>query len=135
MFELFVIVATGLLFLLVFLVVMLFVRLRNSSQTPSQFASQFDSVANGLERVERSLRDEISNSRQEAKQDARSQRDEITSALKNFNDSVFNVVTETAGGQKLELTAFGQSLQTQVGGIASLVTGQLQTFSSQLNDV
>ena len=131
MFELLLVIEAALLMLIVF---MLF-RLRRHSEDPAQTLGRFDSLEKGLERVERSLRDEISNSRQEAKQDARSQRDETTAALKNSSDSLFNVVSETAGSQKLELAAFGQSLQTQVSGLASIVSNQLQNFSVQLTDL
>jgi DNA recombination protein RmuC len=135
MFELFTIVAIVVLVLLQIVLVTLLGSLRKTSSDPKQLTNQLDLVGKGLERVEGSLREEISTNRQEAKQDSRSQRDEITAALRNFSDSLFNVVCETAGSQKLELTAFGQSLQTQVGGLASIVTGQLQSFSVELTDL
>jgi DNA recombination protein RmuC len=119
------------LVLLVAILIML-VLLRSGARKPAQVVAQLDSLEKGLERVNRSLRDEIANNRQEAREDARSQRDEVSVSLKNFNDSIFKVVSETSAVQKLELTAFGVSLQAQINGIAGLIAGQLQTFSSQL---
>jgi ABC-type Na+ efflux pump permease subunit len=114
------------LVLLVAILIML-VLLRSGARKPAQVVAQLDSLEKGLERVNRSLRDEIANNRQEAREDARSQRDEVSVSLKNFNDSIFKVVSETSAAQKIELTAFGESLQAQVNGIAGLLTGQLQT--------
>jgi DNA recombination protein RmuC len=133
--DLFPLIATVLLVFLLIMLVAIMYRLRKASGNSGQVTNQLDCLGKELERVERCLRDEFLNGRQEAKQDARSQRDETTTALKNSSDSLFNVVSETAGSQKLELAAFGQSLQTQVSGLVSIVSSQLQTFSVQLTNL
>src|SRR5262249_29599350 len=46
-------------------------------------------------------------------QDSRSQRDELSSALKNFNDSIVRAVGESAGGSKQDLATLGESLRGQ----------------------
>ena len=106
--------------------------MRANTNRPLEISSQLESLEKNLERVERSLRDEVGKNRQEAREDARSQRDEVGKSLRDFNDSLFKVVSGASASQKLDLTAFGDSLQTQVNGIASVMTSQLQAFSNHL---
>ena len=117
MLELLVIVAISLLLLIL---IVLF-RRNNVSQNALEVLTHLVTVENGIERVERIVRDEISNSRQEATQDARSQRDELSSALKNSNDSILKVVSDSTGGSKQELASLGETLRGQVNDIAKLV--------------
>src|SRR5262249_4603321 len=128
MIELFLLITNCVLIIIVLAMV---VR-RSSSNREAQVLSQLDTVEKGLERVERSMREEMSHNSPEGQADSRTQRDELTATLKNFNDSVLRVVSETGGGHNRELTAFGESLQSQVANITSLINGQLGIFSGQI---
>src|SRR5436190_1016119 len=100
MLQLFIIIANFVL--LIILIVLL--RRRGTSENSIQVSGHLDTLQKGVERVERSVRDEITNSRQVSTQDARSQRDELSNTLKNFNDSIVRVVSDSAGGNKQELS-------------------------------
>jgi DNA recombination protein RmuC len=113
-------------------VVFLLFRRRRTSENSFEIVNRLDTLEKGVERVERSVRDEISSNRQVSTQDARSQRDELSNALKNFNDSIVRVVNESAGGNKQELSTLGESLRGQVNDIATLVVGQLKVVPQQL---
>jgi DNA recombination protein RmuC len=115
------------------LLLMLIVLLRRANDSkPSDVLNHLDSVEKGLERVERNMREEIASNRQQAAQDARSHRDEITTAFKNFNDSTFKVINETAGSQKRDLIDIGETLRGQVSDLATVVGEQLRVVPIQL---
>src|ERR1700752_3784880 len=128
MLQLFIIIANFVLLLVLFVLF----RRTGKPENSIHISSRLDTLEHGVERVERSVRDEIANSRQMSTQDSRSQRDELSSALKNFNDSIVKVVSESAGSNKQELSTFGESLRNQVNDIATLVVDQLKVVPHQL---
>ena len=97
---------------LVIAALILQLRMRAIANSPLEVSSQLE-LEKRLERVDRSLRDEVGKNRQEASEDARSPRDKVSLSLRDFNESVFEVGSETSASQKSDLTAFGDSLQTQ----------------------
>lgn len=128
MLQIFIVIANFVL--LAILVVLL--RRSRTSEYPVQLFNRLDTLEKGVDRVERSVRDEVSNIRQASTQEARSQRDELSNSLKNFNDSLVRVVSESAGTNKQELSTLGESLRGQVNDIATLVVDQLRVVPQQL---
>lgn len=117
--------------LLLLIVIVLLLR-NGDSKKPLQVLSRLNSMDEGLQRVERAVREEIANNRQEFAHGAKSQRDETTTAFKSFNDSIFTLISETAGRNKLELTTVGEALRGQVNDIATLVVNQLKVVPEQM---
>lgn len=70
------------------------------------FVARLDLLDKGLDRCERSLRDEIARNREETTLVARQGRDETTSSLKSFGDSLQANMANIAGLQKDQLEAF-----------------------------
>lgn len=68
------------------------------------------SIEKNQERLERSVKEEIANNRQEAGISARQGREEFSGALKTFTDTFLSRMTEIAILQKNQLDAFAQQL-------------------------
>ncbi|MGI9066347.1 MAG: DNA recombination protein RmuC [Pyrinomonadaceae bacterium] len=126
--QLFIIIAS---FVLLVVLIVLIRRSRTSENLLKVF-NRLDTLEKGVERVERTVRDESSSNRQMSTQEARSLRDEVSIALKNFNDSIVRFVSESASGNKQELSTLGESLRGQVNDIATLVVDQLKVVPNQL---
>ncbi|PKN19466.1 MAG: DNA recombination protein RmuC [Deltaproteobacteria bacterium HGW-Deltaproteobacteria-6] len=99
-----------LLFLLV-VVVMQFWLLRRSSVDLTPLATKLDALRDAQERTDRSLRDEISRSRQETQTQSQQERVELAGTLKSFGDSV----------------------QTRMADIAKIQNDQMESFARQLS--
>ncbi|MGA2402693.1 MAG: DNA recombination protein RmuC [Syntrophobacteraceae bacterium] len=91
----------------VFLVILL---RRKGGGDFAAFVPRFDSVDRGLDRCERSLRDEIARNREEATLVARQGREETGNALRSFGDSLQTSMTNIAGLQKDQLETFAGQL-------------------------
>jgi DNA recombination protein RmuC len=97
--------------LLVVAVVMLFLVLQRRTQTdltPVQL--RLDAVEKSHERVERGVREEIARNRDEGARQAQGLREEMSGALKGFNDSVLRQMGEIAQLQKNQLLGFSDQL-------------------------
>src|SRR5208337_4959143 len=94
--------------LLGFIAVSILILLRRSRGRDLAF--RLDSVDKGLDRCERSLRDEIAKNREEATLVARQGREETGNALKSFGDSLQTSMTNIAGLQKDQMEAFAVRL-------------------------
>ena len=98
--------------LLLFLLInagMLALLLRRSSGNPMAAAeARLDLIDKDLERTERLLRDEMSNNREESKQD----RQELNDSFRAFNESVLRRMAENATAQKEQLDIFSGQLKT-----------------------
>jgi len=101
----------GGLVLLLAAVVLLLMLLRKSSQTNAAvLASRLDSFEKTQERIERAVREEVAQSRDELSKAAREQRQELTEAFKTFGDSVVQRMMDVASLQKGQLEAFSSQL-------------------------
>ena len=101
----------GGLVLLLAVVVLLLMLLRKASQTnTTMLASRLDSFEKTQERIERAVREEVAQSRDELGKAAREQRQELTEAFKIFGDSVVQRMTDVASVQKGQLDAFSSQL-------------------------
>ena len=108
--------------LLGFSVVSLLILLRRNRERDLSF--RLDTVDKGLDRCDRSLRDEIAKNREEATLVARQGREETGNALKSFGDSLQTSMTNIAGLQKEQLDIFSERLskltETFAAGLARL---------------
>ena len=95
--------------LLIAAVVLLFMLFRKASQVDG-LASRLDAFEKAQERTERSVREEVAQSRDELGKSAREQRQELTEAFKIFGDSVVQRMMDVAGIQKGQLDAFSNQL-------------------------
>jgi DNA recombination protein RmuC len=97
--------------LLLAVVVLLLMLLRKASQTnAAALASRLDSFEKTQERIERAVREEVSQSRDELGKAAREQRQELTEAFKTFGNSVVQRMMDVASLQKGQLDAFSNQL-------------------------
>jgi DNA recombination protein RmuC len=100
--------------LLGFNVICVLILLRRRGGDFTSFSPRFDSVDRGVERCERSLRDEIAKQlsmvRDDSSANSKTLREEIANSLKNFNDSVLRGMSEVASLQKNQLDIFSERL-------------------------
>ncbi len=97
--------------LLLVVVALLLILLRKSSQTDaSVLASRLDAFEKAQERTERTVREEVAQSRDEMGKAAREQRQELIEALKTFGDSVVKRMMDVASMQKGQLDDFSSQL-------------------------
>lgn len=73
-------------------------------------AARLDTFEKALERIERVVREEVAQSRDELSRGAREQRLELTEAFKTFGNSVVQRMTDAAGIQKAQLDTFSDHL-------------------------
>jgi len=92
-------------------VILLLILFRKTSRSDAPLlASRLDAFEKAQERVERAVREEIAQSRDEQGKAAREQRHELTEAFKTFGDSVVQRMMDVAGMQKGQLDAFSNQL-------------------------
>jgi DNA recombination protein RmuC len=92
-------------------VIVLLILLKRSSQADApMLASRLDAFEKAQERIERAVREEVAQSRDELGKAAREQRQELTEAFKTFGDSVVQRMTDVANMQKGQLDAFSDQL-------------------------
>jgi DNA recombination protein RmuC len=84
--------------------------LRKKGADFAALGPRFDSMDKGVERCERSVRDEIAKNREEATLVARQGREETGNVLKSFGDSLQTSMTNIAGLQKAQLDVFASQL-------------------------
>ncbi len=107
-------------------------RRKGGGDSPT-FIACFDSVEKGLDRCERSLRDEIARNRGEATLVARHGREETGNALKSFGDSLQTNMANIAGLQKDQLEAFTARLarltdsnENRLDALRNVIDGKLK---------
>ena len=139
--------------LALFTLIVLFI-VRRPGLDPSSIKARFDSLEKGLERVERSMNEQISRIREDAVSDARKTREEMAGSLGAMRETLEKrfIALQADSGRRLDqirvdsgirseqqrreitaaLKAFNDSNLKGITGVASLQKGQLETFSSQL---
>ncbi|MDD5669583.1 MAG: DNA recombination protein RmuC [Candidatus Omnitrophica bacterium] len=83
---------------------------RKSSEALLKLESHLCSFDQGFEKIERSMRDEISRNREELSSGAKQTRDELASSLKSFSDNVSGHVRAVGDLQKSQLDTFSSQL-------------------------
>lgn len=101
------------LVLSIFAVILLLMLLRKASRSDAPLlASRLDAFEKAQERIERVVREEVAQSRDEQGKAAREQRQELTAAFKTFGDSVAQRMMDVASMQKGQLDAFSSQLDS-----------------------
>jgi DNA recombination protein RmuC len=101
----------AILVLLAVAVALLIVLLRKGPEDRSPaLDSRLDALEKGLERIERAVREEVAQNREELGKAARDQRQELTESLKVFGDSAGQRMMDAANVQKGQLQAFSEQL-------------------------
>ena len=101
------------LILLVVAVALLLMLLKKASQADiSVLAPRLDAFEKTQERIERAVREEVAQSRDELKKADREQRQELNEAFKTFGDSVVQRMMDVANMQKGQLDDFSGQLST-----------------------
>lgn len=99
------------LVLLVVIAALLILLLRKAAQAnASELAARLDTFEKAQERIERAVREEVAQNREELGKAAREQRQELTEAFKSFGDSVVQRMMDVATLQKGQLDAFSDQL-------------------------
>ena len=96
--------------LLVIIVVLQFWQFRRSAVDLTPLAARLDILRDAQERTDRSLRDEISRSRQETQTLSQQERAELAGTLKAFGDSVQARMADSAKIQMDQMESFGRQL-------------------------
>lgn len=95
------------------LVVMSFQLLkRDSAPLWDQAKTKIDSIERNQERLERTVKEEISRNREEAGNSSRNLREEMMNSLKSFNDSLLNQMQKISSLQNEQFGTFTQQLNT-----------------------
>jgi len=118
--------------LLLAVVLLLFLVLkRTASGGSSQVSGRLDTVEKAQERAERTMRDESAKNRQEAANQTRSLREELTSRLQGFNDSVLKQMTSAAGLQNSKLDNLIKSNEDRLDRLQSKVEQKLTQIQQE----
>ena len=121
--------------LLGFNVICVLILLRRKRGDFASFIPRFDSVDKGLDRCERSSRDEIAKNREEATLVARQGREETGNALKSFGDSLQTSMTNIAGLLKAQLDAFAGQLSILTEATEKKLDSMRETIEHRLHAV
>ncbi len=100
------------LFLLVAVIIILIILLKKSPEAGlPMLTSHFDAFDKAQERVERVIREEVAQNRDELGKAAKEQRQELTEAFKTFGNSVIQRIVDVAGIQKAQLEAMSTAIE------------------------
>ena len=98
------------LFFLLMIVVLQFWQFRRSAVDLAPLTAKLEALQNAQERTDRSLRDEISRSRQETQTLSQQERAELAGTLKAFGDSVQARMADSVKIQIDQMESFGRQL-------------------------
>jgi DNA recombination protein RmuC len=85
---------------------------RDSAPLWDQAKTKIDGIEKNQERLERTLKEEISQNREEAGNSSRNLREEMMNTLKSFNDSLLNQMQKISSLQNEQFGTFTQQLNT-----------------------
>ncbi|MGE5499805.1 MAG: DNA recombination protein RmuC [Syntrophothermus sp.] len=106
-----IIIASAAILVIISFLLFIFSRRGNNSQEISLLKNGLDNISRSIERLESSIKDEFARSRNEQNRENREQRGEMSSAVKNFGDSIAQRLTEIASLQKDQLDSFALILK------------------------
>src|SRR6516165_4898585 len=107
--EIGIIIVSGLLAVLIILEVLRMSR-PGAAVDIAPLQARLEAIERNEERVERSLREELSRNRDEAANQGKALREEVQASLNAFGASVREQMAETSQGQKNQLELFGGQL-------------------------
>jgi DNA recombination protein RmuC len=127
----------ALIILMILVSLLLIIRLlkRRPEEIAVQLQENFTHLENRLERLENSVRDEITRNRGEATLNARQAREELSSALRSFSDSLLNRINETARMQKGQLDSFSKQLLAMTRLNEEKLETMRKTIATQLHNI
>lgn len=99
---------------------------RVTSRETEQLAPRFDMLERNAERLERSLREEISKNRDENARLAREDREELAEALTRFNDLIVKSVQQLAEGQRERLEKLTETNERKLESLRAVVDERLR---------
>lgn len=95
-------------------IVQIILLLRKPANNLDTLQSTLLALGQSTERIERSVRDEISKNREESNQSARQSREEMATTLKDFNDSLIKNIGEMSLMHKTHLDGFSERIDKLV---------------------
>ncbi len=98
------------LIVLLLIVVLVFAYKAAGNATQSQLNYKIETLANAIQRVEASVKNEIATNRQETNNSTQSTRTELQSSLHLFGEQLANAMKNTSGLQKAQLETFSNNL-------------------------
>lgn len=138
-------VLMGNLFLLIVAIALLLALFRNTARNdPSLLASRLDAFEKAQERTERTVREEVSRSRNELDKAAREQRQELSEAFKMLGDSVIERLDgvrgeSTTGARQLReevvaaLRGIMETMTRTTGELANIQKTQLEAMAAAIS--
>ena len=94
--------------------------------------ARLDLLAQGQERLERGLREELARNREEATAGSRQGREELSTSFRNFGEALQKRMIEIAQFQKAQLDTFAEQLKTLTGSTEQRFDKLRETVESQL---
>ena len=123
-----------LIILLALISLLLIIRLlqRRPEDLVVQLQRNFERLENRQDRLDHTFRDEITRNRTETAHNARQAREELSTALGSFSDSVLNRMSENARMQKDQLDSFSKQLLAMTKLNEEKLETMRKTISTQL---
>ena len=102
----------SLVILLALVALILLIKLvrRKPETLVAQFRKNFEQLEHRQDRLDNTVRDEITRNRNETTLNAKQAREELSTAIRRFSDSLLNRMSENAGMQKNQLDSFSKQL-------------------------
>lgn len=86
-------------------------KLGDLDKSQQNIVSKQEALEKNQERLERSIRDEINKVREDTQSSSKQSREELSSSVKNFSDSLFTHMRDISGLQKDQLGTFSKQLE------------------------
>lgn len=91
-------------------VVVLLVAILRRRDTTKDLSASIDGLSHSFERLERSLRDDLTTARKDADENGRLQREEVSKAMEAFRSAMMDTLSKLSEAQKGRLEEFGKRL-------------------------
>lgn len=117
---------------LLVLVLLLLLLFRFKNQSTRELTVQLTVIEKGLERLERTVKEEGAYGREESALRSRDLRQEVAVSLNQLQESVMNRLTENANQQSTQLDAFSQQLHRILQSNEQRLTSLRETLEGQL---
>ncbi|MCK5573975.1 MAG: DNA recombination protein RmuC, partial [Bacteroidetes bacterium] len=125
-------IATVLLLLLL-TILSVVILIRASNRSPSgQLESRIGGLTDGIERLERAVREELGRNREESASSGRQLREEVTSSVQSSGDSIAGRISEIAALQNTQLETFGNQLTNLTNSLEQRLESVRETVEQRL---
>ncbi len=116
-------------------VILLLLARRSSNRAPEELSRQMADLAKGQERLEKTLREELAQSRDEAGKSAKLAREEAAGSFHLLSESLLRNLRETAAQQKGTHDSLHQALLSTLGQMADLDKGRFESFAKEAGNM